>query len=165
MSPHDSGRRQAAGGRRDNIKVWRDTARGEIKVSKPVMTAGPLTQIKIRTPGARTPVKIASLKQTHQGRRMGYLRRPFLRHVCFERYTGDAFERASPYDRGCACSREGRIQLRSIVSSFRGAYRSSSFLIQLYRDRRSRRAFDLGVFPQPCPRTEIGQIRTTGLKL
>jgi len=102
------GRRQAAGGRRDNIKVWRDTARGEIKVSKPVMTAGPLTQIKIRTPGARTPVKIASLKQTHRGRRMGYLRRPFLRHVCFERYTGDAFERASPYDRGCACSREGR---------------------------------------------------------
>jgi hypothetical protein len=65
--------------------------------SKLVMTAGLFTEIKTQThPGARTPVTIATLKQTHWGRRMGYLRRPFLRQAtaCLLRGTPDM-----PYER------------------------------------------------------------------
>ena len=45
----------------------------------------------------------------------------------------------------------------SLFSSFGGACQSGSFLIQRIRDKRSMRKFDVGVFTQPKPTTDICQ--------
>jgi hypothetical protein len=51
-------------------------------------------------------------------------------------------------------SREGA-ELFSLFSSFDGGWQSCSFLIQRNRDKLSTRKFDVGVFTQPGPGTDI----------
>src|SRR5271168_729597 len=43
----------------------------------------------------------------------------------------------------------------SLFSSFDGACQSGSFLIQCNRDKRSTRKFDVGVFTQPGPESDM----------
>ena len=52
---------------------------------------------------------------------------------------------------GCVktSTRRDGAELFSLFSSFDGACQSGSFLIQFYRDKRSTRKFDVGVFTQP----------------
>src|ERR1700692_4840233 len=59
---------------------------------------------------------------------------------------------------GCVktSTRGERAELFSLFSSFDGACQSGSFLIQCHRDKRSTRKFDVGVFTQPGPISEVG---------
>src|SRR5664279_2150058 len=52
-------------------------------------------------------------------------------------------------------SREGA-ELFSLFSSFDGGWQSCSFLIQRNRDKLSTRKFDVGVFTQPGPNSDMG---------
>ena len=61
------------------------------------------------------------------------------------------------FDPGCVkTSTHGeRAELFSLFSSLGGACQSGSLLIQYYRDKRSTRKFDVGVFTQPGPGADI----------
>ena len=56
-------------------------------------------------------------------------------------------------------TRGKRAELFSPFSSFYGACQGDSFLIPRYRDKRSTRKFDVGVFTQPGSKTEVAALR------
>jgi len=60
-------------------------------------------------------------------------------------------------DPGCVktCTSRECTELFSLFSSFDGDFQSGSFVIQRNRDKRSTRKFDVGVFTQPGPATDI----------
>ena len=59
---------------------------------------------------------------------------------------------------GCVktCTRRECAELFSLFSSFDGDCQSGSFVIQRNRDKLSTRKFDVGVFTQPGPGTDLG---------
>src|SRR4029077_16856139 len=63
----------------------------------------------------------------------------------------------SVFDPGCVktSTRGKRAELFSPFSSFYGACQGDSFLIPRYRDKRSTRKFDVGVFTQPGSKTVL----------
>src|ERR1700730_6956285 len=58
---------------------------------------------------------------------------------------------------GCVktCTRSERAELFSLFSSSDGDWQIASFLIQRNRDKLSTRKFDVGVFTQPGPTTDL----------
>src|SRR5712671_5518236 len=64
----------------------------------------------------------------------------------------------SPFDPGCVktCTSRECAELFSLFSSFDGGRQSGSFVIQRNRDKLSTRKFDVGVFTQAGPGTDIG---------
>ena len=63
----------------------------------------------------------------------------------------------SGFDPGCVktCTSRECTELFSLFSSFDDDCQSGSFLIQRNQDKLSTRKFDLGVFTQPGPGTDI----------
>jgi hypothetical protein len=64
----------------------------------------------------------------------------------------------SGFDPGCVKTRTSRecVELFSLFFSFDGDCQRCSFLIQRNRDKPSTRKFDIGVFTQPGPLTDLG---------
>src|SRR5467141_2063467 len=62
---------------------------------------------------------------------------------------------------GCVktSTRGERAELFSLFSSFDGACQSGSFLIPRYRDKRSTRKFDVGVFTQPGSKADLTTLK------
>jgi hypothetical protein len=56
-------------------------------------------------------------------------------------------------------TRGERAELFSLLSSFDGACQSGSFLIPRYRDKRSTRKFDVGIFTQPRSKPEVSPLK------
>jgi len=65
------------------------------------------------------------------------------------------------FDPGCVktSTRGERAELFSLFSSFDGACQSGSFLIPRYRDKRSTRKFDVGVFTQPGSKADLTTLK------
>jgi len=63
----------------------------------------------------------------------------------------------SPFDPGGVktCTRRERAELFSLFSSSDGDWQIASFLIQRNRDKLSTRKFDVGVFTQPGPTSDV----------
>jgi hypothetical protein len=82
-------------------------------------------------------------------------------HVRFQGQTGKYLLAVSisPFDLGCVKTRASRecAELFSPFSSFDGYSQRCSFPNQPNRDKISTRKFDVGVFTQPGPTTDIGQ--------